>query len=90
MTLAAIAIRPKVLANARQMSRCLADAEDLAGDAYLAFFKKPPKPRPAGQLFYWFRTVMRNQKSQTWRDFHGAVVVSYEGIEEERARRAEL
>jgi DNA-directed RNA polymerase specialized sigma24 family protein len=88
MTAEAIALRPKLLARARQITFSMADAEDLVQGAYLAFAKKPPEPRTPAKLHNWLRIVMANLNAHRFREFHGAVVASYEAIEEERAARA--
>ncbi len=78
MTAEAIALRPKLLARAREISFSMADAEDLVGEAYLAFLTKPPQPNTATELHHWFRVVIQNLNAHRYREFRGAIVVSSE------------
>jgi DNA-directed RNA polymerase specialized sigma24 family protein len=90
MSVAAIAVRPQLLLRARELCgrRADVDAEDLVGVALLALVAKPPNPRTAAQLHHWLRSVLRNQAARAYRNLHGATFVSYEGMQEARARGA--
>jgi DNA-directed RNA polymerase specialized sigma24 family protein len=87
MSAEAIALRPKLLLRARELcGRRDVDAEDLVSIALLAMVEKPPDPRTQTDLLRWLRTVMRNLAARAYRDLHGATFVSYEALEERRAR----
>ncbi len=88
---AAIALYPGLVLRARELCgrRAALDAEDLVSDALLALVAKPPNPKTPAQLHRWLRTVMRNQGARAYRNLHGATVVSYEGMQEARARGAD-
>lgn len=88
MCAAAIALHPKLLWRARELCgrRADLDAEDLVGIALLALVAKPPNPKTPAQLHHWLRTVLRNQNVRQFRNLYGAVLVSYEGIQEARTR----
>jgi DNA-directed RNA polymerase specialized sigma24 family protein len=90
MSVAAIAVRPQLLLRARELCgrRADVDAEDLVGVALLALVAKPPNPKTPAQLHRWLRTVLRNQGARAYRNLHGATFVSYEGMQEARARGA--
>jgi DNA-directed RNA polymerase specialized sigma24 family protein len=80
----AIAYRPKLLMRARQLMGSLADveAEDLVGDAYLAFVARPPQPRTPSALRNWFRLVIRNHAARYFRELHDTKLESWEAREE--------
>jgi DNA-directed RNA polymerase specialized sigma24 family protein len=87
MSAAAIALRPKLLLRARELcGRRDVDAEDLVSVSYLAMVEKRPDPRTETELLRWLRTVMRNLAARAYRDLRGATFVSYEALEETRAR----
>ncbi len=90
MTAQAIALRPKLLKRASELvgPRSYADAEDLVGVVYLAMVERPPTPSNSSQLNHWLRTVLRNQAALAYRNLYGAVVVSYEAIQETRSGSA--
>jgi DNA-directed RNA polymerase specialized sigma24 family protein len=90
MSVAAIAFQPKLLLRARELCgrRAGVDAEDLVALSYLAMVAKPPRPKSSVELHRWLRTVLRNQSARAYRNLHGATFVSYEAMQEARARGA--
>jgi DNA-directed RNA polymerase specialized sigma24 family protein len=79
MSVAAIALRPKLLLRARELcgQRADLDAEDLVGVALLALVAKPPNPKTPKELHHWLRTVLRNQAARAYRNMRGIEVVSW-------------
>jgi DNA-directed RNA polymerase specialized sigma24 family protein len=89
MAARAVALRPQLLARARELTGGRdADAEDLVAVAYLAMVERPPRPSSPAQLKHWLRTVIRNQHARSYRDVDGAETVSYEAIQEPWSRRS--
>jgi DNA-directed RNA polymerase specialized sigma24 family protein len=91
MCASAIALRPQLVKRARELCgpRADRDAEDLVGIALLVMVARPPVAADVTKLHHWLRRVMWTQNARGFREFRGAVVLSYEGLEEARARRVE-
>ena len=88
MASSALELRPALLSHARELTGRRADleADDLVSSAYLALVVKPPDPKTLAQLNHWLRVVMRNLNARRHRNMRGATTVSYEAIQEARAR----
>jgi|GEM_PF-6655898 len=88
MASTALELRPALLSHARELTGRRADleADDLVSSAYLAMVVNPPDPQTLAQLNDWLRVVMRNVNARRHRNMHGATVVSYEAIQQARAR----
>jgi DNA-directed RNA polymerase specialized sigma24 family protein len=89
MSVVAIALRPKLLLRARELTgwRADVDAEDLVSLALLAMVAKPPNPKTPAQLHHWLRTVLRNQAARSYRNMHGVEVVSWDALQEAGLRQ---